>query len=232
MRFLIYIPQARGASALTHAGLAHLRPDAAEIEADPGPDGNRGMVFSWPTNDVPPMGYIPEQQEWIPAMSTDALPSHRYWVGFTKGCPPQPYELAWPRRFRGSYVTLGDGNNWSIPAAGLLPQAMNMNTDHRPVWSVRKEFQEYFDESAQWFPKLIEIAVNAEPGIEVEFDGTVFDYLARGLGMNYRLTPEVVSHLALFGTDNLIECLRASLDHLAISTEVESKKKDQQPAGG
>lgn len=226
MRFLIYIPNARGASALAHVGLAHMIPDAAEIEADPGPDGKRGVVLSWPTNEVPPLGYIPEQQEWIPAMSTDSLPSHRYWVGFIKDHPPRPHELAWNRRFEGSYIGLGDGNNWLIPAAGLLPQSMQMGSDHRPVWSVREEFKDYFDESAKWFPQLISIAMNAEAGVRIDFDVSVFDYLARGLGLNYRLTPEVVSHLKLLGTDNLITCLRASLDGLAIAEEVESKKKD------
>lgn len=225
MRFLVYVPQARGVGALSDVGLSHMIPNAAEIEVDPGPDGRRGIVFSWPTNDVPPLGFIPDRQEWVPAVATDLLPSHRYWVGFTKGFPPQPHELAWPKQFGGQFVQLGDGQHWRFPAAGMLPQVMRMEPDRRVVWQVRSEYQDYFEKSAQWYQRLILIGLDPQVGEVIQFDASVFDYLTGSLSLNYALTTEVISHLGLLGTDNLLSCLRATLDGLAIQTELDEKKK-------
>jgi hypothetical protein len=223
MHFRIFIPNINTTNKthLDKVGLGHLYPGAVFV---PGAvDGVRGMILQWcgePVADV-------DGWRWV-----DSLTPGQYQVGFASELP-QPHELKWPKRFGGHFVTLGDSNSWCIPAAGQLPQSLTMGADKRAVRTVRAEFRSYFDDSAKWFVDLL--SRDFDEPVQT-YDTEVFEYLSRALGLNYRLTPEVVNELGLFGSDNLIECLQASIDGLAINEELANQKLDQkkselQPAG-
>ncbi len=222
MRFAIYIPgdDINNEQKLVAVGLSHLVSGAMGLGASPGPDGKRGIVFSWP-QDGSPVGYFPDRQKWIPAKPKGDLQAARYWVGFGSTIPT-PFELEWPKRFGGYWVELGDGNQWCIPSAGELPQVLRMGDDGRAKREVRKQYESYFNDSVKWFADFITRDFSE---LTQEFDTEVFCYIERALSLNYRLTPEVVSELELLGTDNILTCLRASVDGIQIAEELVSHQK-------
>jgi hypothetical protein len=225
MRFAIYIPGddiCNPEAKLTAVGLAQFIPEAAGMGTSNGPDKRPGIVFSWPHGRVGPIGYMPNRQTWIPALENGELAAGRYWVGFTNDSPPTPDELAWPRRFGGYSLPLGDGNAWAIPSAGMLPRSLKTSAGGRVERVVRKEFRQYFDDSVKWFADLIQRDFSE---LDQKFDSEIIDYLGRALSLNYRLTPEVISELELFNTENIVLCLRASIDGLKIAEEIEAQKK-------
>ena len=167
---------------------------------------------------------------WIPAYASGDLAEGRYLVGLPV-ISPNPSELEWPKLFGGYLVTLGDGNRWCIPSAGMLPQSVKMRSNGVASRQVRKEYQAYFDDSVKWFADFIDRDFS---NVNQTFDSEIFNYLARALMLNYRLTPEVISELELFGTENLVTCLRASVDGLKIIDEIneQAQKKSATPTGG
>lgn len=227
MRFLIYIPSVPGVvtpndEKLTAVGLPALAAGCASITTPQGPDGKSGVVFSWPTNDPrSTMGYLPDIQEWIPAEAVGDLPEKRYWVGFVKGFPPTPQDLAWPNQLDGELVTLGDGRAWKIPAAGMLPKNSRY-TAGTWGWAVQEEFEAYWEESCQWYMDLITKQLSEDQTTTVGAE--CCDYLTRALSMNYRITPEVVSHLKLFSTRTIGPALIATISGITIAEEASQKK--------
>lgn len=213
MRFAIYIPgdDINNEQKLAAVGLPHLMSGAMGLGASPGPDGKRGIVFSWP-QDGKPVGFMPAVQEWFPAVQAADLPACRYWIGFAKDSPPTPRELSWKKQFDGHEVTLGDGKLWKIPCAGMLPQVLRMGEDGRARFEIRKQFKAYFDESAEWMVKL---ALQETETLVRELSTDVFLFVEKALSLNYMLTPEVVSKLELIGTDTLKDCLFAIFDQCA-----------------
>ncbi len=217
--FRIFIPNLTTANPehLHRIGLGHLVPGATFLTGEL--NGIRGSFLSWAEDDP---RCEPVLYDWTPAYATEFLAEGRYSVGLKLTERPLPHELAWPKRFGGYLVTLGDGNQWCIPAAGMLPQSVKMRPDGSSSRQVRSEFKQYFDDSVKWFSDFISRDFE---DLNQTFDAEIFNYLARALGLNYRLTPEVISELELFGTENLVTCLRASIDGLAIAEEIEAQKK-------
>ncbi len=232
MRFLIYIPSIEGDvtpqdEKLTKVGLPALARGCATIATPQGPDGKPGVVFSWPTNDPRSvMGYLPALQEWIPAAAVGDLKESRYWVGFVKNLPPTPQDLAWPNQLEGDAIALGDGRTWTIPAAGMLPKSSRY-TSEGWGWSVLKEFEDYWNDSCQWYLELITKQISDDGQTTVA--ASCCDYLTRALSMNYMLTPEVVSHLGLFNTRTIGPALRATVHGITLRAEQDQKKTDDIP---
>ncbi len=225
MHFRIFIPNITTSDPehLSRAGLPLLRQGAIFLPATV--EGERGMMVQW--NGEPSVDM--DGWRWVKSIEPG-----KYSVGFGPR-PISPQELAHSRTFAGTAVRLGDGNEWTIPAAGQLPQTLRIGPDRTVSRTVRAEFKTYFDDSAKWFTDLMSPDRNLSISVQ-EFDVGVFEYLARALGLNYRITPEVINELTLFGTDNLFSCLRASIDGLAINEELLSQrldqKKSEQPLDG
>lgn len=232
MRFLIYIPNVPGDvtpndEKLSKVGLPALAQGCATITTSAGPDGKPGVVFSWPTSDPrSTMGYLPEIQEWIPAEAVGDLAEKRYWVGFVKGLLPTPQELSRPMLLEGDGdsrgTVLGDGRKWVIPAAGMLPKRSRY-TSKGWGWEVVQQFEAYWEESCQWYTDLITKDISDG---QTTVAANCCDYLTRALSMNYRLTPEVVSHLGLFTTRTIGPALLATIHGITIREEVAQKKTD------
>lgn len=230
-RFLIYIPgdDKANPAKLDAVGLSHLKPRANFLPASSGPDGKPGVVISWPTDPAGLMGYLPNDQEWTPADADGDRPAGRYWIGFVKGRPPRATELEWPVQVDGQLVKLGDGWSWRMPAAGKLPKNCRRGADGKWGFIVRDQFAQFWEESYRWYIALGEMVLTGNGTYQV--DASCCDYLTRALGMNYMLTPEVVSRLELFGTDTILDSLLATVDGQSVRDEEESQKKtdDTQP---
>lgn len=226
--FRVFLPGATTAdpNRLKRVGLEHLIPGAVFLLNQQLNDVN-GAIVSWNNEDP---GLSVDGFSWIPAYASGDLPEGRYLVGLPIESP-RPDELEWPKMFGGYLVTLGDGNSWCIPSAGMLPQTVKMRSNGQASRQVRKEFQKYFDDSVKWFADFISRDFD---DVNQTFDSEIFNYLARALMLNYRLTPEVISELELFGTENLVTCLRVSVDGLKIAEEINemAQKKSSDPIGG
>lgn len=230
MRFAIYIPGDGkiDEQKLRDVGLPLLAAGCSGIPTTSGPDGKPGVVFSWPTNDPrSTIAYLPDNQTWIPATVSDDRPANRYWVGFTNNAPPTPGDLAWGQQFSGSEVKLGDGNMWLIPEAGMLTKSCRLNDDGSWGYYVAQKFQAYWDESCQWFQLLTGAMLDGEDRLSVP--ASCCDYLCRALSINYRLTPEVVSHLSLFNTNTIIPALSVTVSGITINEELLQKKTVDTP---
>lgn len=234
MRFLIYIPGDGMANEhkLIDAGLPLLARGCAGIATSAGPDGKAGVVFSWPTADPrTTMGYLPDIQEWIPAVPSGDLPAKRYWVGLVKDALPGPGDLAVAQQFEGDLVTLGDGQTWKMPAAAQLPKKCRLADNGSWMFFVQDEFVAYWDESCQWYADLATRTIAEVAAFAIEVDASCCEYLARALSLNYRLTPEVISHLELFDSLNIGRAIQATIHGITLREEITQKKTDETALG-
>lgn len=227
MRFAIYIPgdSVANEQKLTSVGLGHLARGCSCTPAPVGPDGKGGVVFSWPTNDPRSvLSYLPGQQEWIPAVAHGDQLAARYWVGFINGARPTPKDLQYATQFDGGYVVMGDGRQWNIPAAGMLPKDVVLEADGRPVEQVQAAFVEFWEQSQHWFDWLMECDFDNP---EAEWDVRIWELLERALCMNYMLTREVISHLRLITTLTRATAVLAVMGGLQIRDNLLAQKKTE-----
>lgn len=228
MRFLIYIPNVPGDvtpndEKLVKVGLSALSQGCATIATPAGPDGKPGVVFSWPTSDPrSTMGYLPDSQEWIPAVERDGLAVGRYWVGFNKLSPPTPADLAWARQMEGGPVVMGDGRLWKIPAAGMLPKDYVLKSNGMPVEEVQSRFIKFWERSQEWYDWMVGLDYDKP---DIEWNAEVWRFIEDALSLNYMLTPEVVSWLRLINTDSRGRAMLAAMGGLQIRDDLESQKK-------
>lgn len=228
MRFAIYIPGDGRAAVdkLTEVGLGHLRGNAAGISTPVGPDNGPGVVFSWPTNDPRSViAYLPDSQEWIPAVQSGDLPAGRYWVGFTKQSMPTPQDLAWANQFEGGGVVLGDRYEWMIPAAGMLPKDVVLQPDGRPVEEVQLQYRDFWEMSQPWFEWMASLDFDNPP--TVDWCSEAWALILRAIGMNYMITPEVVSHLRLINSSTRANVMVAIMGGMQITDEMAAQKKTE-----
>jgi hypothetical protein len=189
MHFQIYIPgQPDVTGSLEKVGG---RPDfvanAEAITAPAGPDGQAGAIFAWWNRQDRHIGYQPERQEWIKS-------PNGYWVGFWKDDPPSPEQLARPYQERGKFVTLGDGNRWLVPEVHEIDRHLVLADDGTWKYEVQRQHHKLWLESLSWAERF----AGASPGTRVVLDMTLLiGFVVAVLRLNYRLVPEVVSHLRL-----------------------------------
>lgn len=196
---------------LKAVGLEHL---ARGIEPKPseGPDGLRGRLFWWSDSTVAGhFLYKPEVQTWIPSAKSGDRKSGAYWVGFFNDSPPTEEDLRKPDRRSGPFVKLGNGERWAIVFPGSLDKDALLNADGNITWVV--------DEAFNWLVTSVEKRTAETKATEDENgDFTmIFDdekdwrFFCDVLAINYRVTPEVVSHLRLFSRRTVRELLAAMM---------------------
>lgn len=117
-----------------------------------GPDGRTGVIVAAGGDD--PIGYYPERQVWcrVPGQP-------RLYLGHAADEPlPGPEDLARQRMLTGYAVRLGDGRDWVIPVARLLPTKLALSEsgwDRRPderysaLWDLSKRLLD-----AYWHPQI------------------------------------------------------------------------------
>lgn len=229
MHFQIYIPGLTGhhQHRMAEVGLGHLYADAEYLPVPlNGPDGGSGGVLSW--------GNAKGQHdlsgvEWTPAVPdpAKALPAGRYYVGTRPGSLPTPAELAYATQLQGRTVRLGDGRDWLIPAAAMVPRGYGLTADGSGInTSVIPQWEWFWDLSQHWFDELI---LSDEGGQNIAVDRSVFDYATVAMGINYRVVPEIVSQLCLLTTESLASVLLTTVSGHEINQErINRKKKDRE----
>lgn len=223
--YLVYIPGDGTANPkkLVQVGLADHVANAFGVPTKTGPDGKCGTIFYWQHGQQ--NAYLPDLQTWLPAVESGGLPADRYWVGFQLHANPVPAELAWNQpKFEGSRVRLGDGNEWEVPAAGMLPQSFVMRRDGKVASEVLPQFKSYFDRSVEWFSECVQWDFSG--AVKPEVDVSTWNYMTDALRLNYRITIEVVNHCRLFNSQNICHVLCATVEGLRIQADIlESHQK-------
>lgn len=186
--------------ALKAMGLGHAFDlTLASRRVDRGPGGAGGMLVCGADRQV---AYAPEQQTWR------QLPTTQVWFGWDATAGPDFY--ARDKQLPGELVELSDGHQWLIPTARdfssggmvcVLPMAYELQADGK-TWAsttVLRRYQRYWDLS-------LDMATNwAAPssGKSSKHIGfsDMFELLAEGISINYRLSRLEVGVLGLLSSD-------------------------------
>jgi hypothetical protein len=196
MHFEIFIPDAAGstARAFESVGLPHLAAGADGFQMQVG--DQTGKLYAWLTPDRPRMRGA-DWPQWIPAAAHGDLPCGRYLVGIDPDDPCRPSELLLPNAFAaGSYVELGDGNQWLIPHVDELPADMVLRDDGSIQYVRQRQYVAFGHEADRWRQQIID---NDLTGDDVD----LYWFAYHALRLNYRLTPEVITALRLLNNQNL-----------------------------
>lgn len=208
MHFQLFIPNRRAANPqhLIDVGLADFVPGAEFLDSR-GPDdaqgsAQSGVLVAWRKPGATELGYRPDQQEWKPAIPTNALAAGRYWIGFWKDSLPTPDDLRRPYCHRGTELELGDGQAWTFPHPQKLPRDVILEDDGSHRYELQRRFHDYGLEVERWQAHFA--------GKDTTFFyRDAIDTVLNALRLNYRLTPEVQNALRLLNTDNLERAILA-----------------------
>lgn len=222
MHYQLFVPAEVGSplgtpqQALEKIGLSDLIPNHEGIGNRPGPksiDGQEqhGTLIAWrrPGKNER-MHYNANEQTWIPALKNGEAEAGRYWVGFWNDSPPTPEDLLRPYSHRGETVELGDGNHWRFPVIQSLPHTAIASDDGTWRFQLQRQYHDLSLEAQQMAKRELEGAGHQY--------STVANFVMRGLSQNYRILPEVVSHLELFSTENIF-----SASAILLSWELENE---------
>lgn len=207
-RFQIFIPtedtaQLNAERLLISVGLSDLIAGAAP-ERSHGPEEQKGVVISWPTVGDSHTGYKPEQQKWIPAVQYGDLEPKRYWVGIWNEKLPTPKDLQRHKQHPGRAVALGDGHEWVLTMASELPADLILAPDGTWQFEVQKQFHDLHSHASKWHQMI----TNSDGNASAEYDDIV-KFIVPMLGLNYFLTPEIVSELRILNKETSVKCLHA-----------------------
>jgi hypothetical protein len=225
--FLLYLPGAKGQSAkmFGEIGLPDLAAGAEFMESQ-GPDGGRGALVAWrkPAADDKRFHFARDLQTWIPAVPAGELAAGRYWVGVWKDSLPKPAELARGENgtvpHTGHSLQLGDGQCWIFPDARELPRDFVFDGAGELTMVIQPAFQPLREEALQWLDRLVEGAAVDGRKTVLSYS-ELFAFLLKGLRLNYRIVPEVVTALALLNTGNVQSPLFAMIGALSAGAGLE-----------
>lgn len=230
MHYFIFVPGTCTANKkqLSDVGLSDHCSGAFLTPCHEGPQGHSGVLAFW--GQVESVGYSTVTHDWIPAVPQGDLAAERYWVGIDKTNPPVPPQLEYKHEaLEGSLLELGDGHWWRLAQAALLPRDYVRHRDGHIVEDVFEQYRDFWNKSIKWFDALLEWDLSGETKPAID-PGEAIDYLTQALKLNYRITPEVVSHLRLFNSRNLATALVASVHGFEIRAEIDREKKDSPQA--
>ena len=191
-----------------------------------GPSGGAGVIVCRPRKHNP--GYYPERQEWRQVKSGDGAPA--YWLGTWKDARPGPADLQREPLLDGHLVKLGDGNEWLVPVARLLPEALVHSPEdgwstcrleaYAWLWDIAETFWEEFAASVQ------ESTTPADGERVAVKLSDASDMAARVLGANYRVGLPEISGLGLFRTDTPVDILLALCDWPTLRKKAEALARE------
>ncbi len=164
-----------------------------------GPDGKQGRVFTWIDPTKVRIGYVPDDQTWIPAAQNGELETGRYWVGFWNDDPPTEKDLRRPDHRRGNFIELGNGESWLITTPDTLDRYAKLESDGSLAWCVDERWNWLVTDLQKRRAESVIQQGEDKDTVTVLFDiQEDIPFLVRLLQVNYRITPEVCSHLKLF----------------------------------
>lgn len=190
------------ASRLSAVGLSDHEDGADSIQSD-GPAGS-GQLFAWRKNSLQPMHYNAAEQTWLPAVKNGDRPAGRYWVGVVNASPPMEQDLRRPGMLHGKTIELGGGSKWTIPVPHALPHDLILQADGTLRHEPKERYQAISIEAERWREQL----AGEEQRIPYE---DLFRFCLRCLSLNYRMPPELASHLRLIDTENVKHVMFAAL---------------------
>lgn len=210
--------------------------------ATKGPDGGDGLVLAAhpkPGIVAPRLAYAREQQTWhrVEAPPDPGAPGpvdppgSAYWFGWwsesaspASPAPPGPEDLERRQVLPGHRVTLGDGNDWLIPAIHAprtaIPHTMRLGADRSWRLEPLPEYAAIMAEGAHWYRVA---AGELDPPPRSEWA----EFACRLLALNYRVSPWEISALGLLraSDDQYAAVVAAALDFPAVAAEAEAQKK-------
>jgi hypothetical protein len=164
---------------------------------------------------------------WGGAVALD--PANQRWVqmsGFRLGIWTNaefaPRDIARRSIFDGRNVTFSSGLQWSVPTAADLPSLIVKADSH---WKrIRKpQFADFWNQSEIWFKRFMDQRLDEEQMriaselSEQEFLDEWAEFCVFALRQNYRVTPEIISELAPFDTDDMFRITLAAIDGMTIN---------------
>ena len=130
-RFYYYLPGRESRPSpeeLVELGLTNRLNGHAHTCLKKGPDGGRGVIVGC---DEGPIIFDAESQVWR------HYPAAGWWLGNVKDKAPRPEDLERQPMLPGRMCTLGDGRDWLIPVARLLPQKATL--DEQGKWTAERD---------------------------------------------------------------------------------------------
>ncbi len=229
-QFLYFIPDANAAddALLKRVGLEHLLgAPRRQGRIDRGPGGGPGCLVTLgpksgdgpDVGDGPPSGlsWLPDAQEW------PECPDAGFRIGFTKGLPPQPRDLARADLIDGHAVTLEDGNEWVVPIGrvfglgGARYRRLRIGPGGRVVGGAAIARLEAVERDAERFWRTVfppEKKAPEDPAAApVMTDEEQAEAAVRALAVNYRIGRyEAMNALGLLTEENVARVLLALID--------------------
>ncbi|MEP3480763.1 MAG: hypothetical protein ABJZ55_16055 [Fuerstiella sp.] len=210
MRPQIYIPSSdkkplQPNEALAAVGLDNIT--GVSTTEGAGPDGARGMFYTWIDSANVGIGYDEPHQTWVKSVKSGDREPGAYWVGWKSNKPPTEQDLRRPDSRKGEWIQLGNDERWIVTTPNKLDRFPMLQEDGSLTWVV--------DEKFNWLTQELDrkretSIVRQDDGdgsgerITIIFDDSAdFDFFCRLLAINYRTTPELICHLKLFNQDTL-----------------------------
>lgn len=220
MSYLLYLPGVKtgGDDAFARLGLYELIKDGGpHVMHGPGPDGSHGLFASWGTIETPPdLTWREGEQVWR------SIEDGRYWLGKSATKKVDPLTIARTPQRIGGAVVLGDGQEWLIPVAKLLPHRWGMGGKRIP----KDKFEAFCQCSAAIYGRLK--TAPPDENVRIPFDEG-WALACAGLAINYHVNEQVVDFLELVD-DECFTPLASTIIQGEEIDEVEEQKKTEDAA--
>lgn len=204
MHYQLFIPHTPGEplgtapQALERLGLSDLIAGHEARDSQGPGEFSQGHLVAWrrPGKNER-MHYNVQEQTWIPSVAhgPDGQGKGRYWVGFWNDSPVTPDDLLRPYSHRGETVEFGDGQHWRLPILQELPRDIILADDGTWKFELQRRYHDLVRDAEQILKDIL-------AGQGHDF-GTLTEFVLRCMNQNYRVLPEVASHLRLFSTENI-----------------------------
>lgn len=215
---LIYLPISedhageQGKQQLASVGLADHIAGAECRRVDKGPDGKPGLLFGWLTPGFAKFGYAPDQQVWARSAAFEQRPCGAYWVGTWNDHQPREVDLRRPYMQRGVFREMG-ADRWKIPRTETIEMTAKLQDDGSVRFIPQREL-EWFTHDCEKRKLALRRLDNGDGTTTIQWSYSppdLFIWLSRVLRINYRITPEVMSHLGMLSKHTLTELYMATL---------------------
>ena len=218
----------------------------ATRECFAGPDGAAGLILATDGEGVV-ADYEPDRQTWTEIPAT--LHAHHDGAVYL-GLPKDPTERPGPAELLrnrnetvdGYPVTLGDGNEWTVPLARVfpagtrLPESLGIGPDGAVVRAILPKYIAASRDAERIFDCIRDdygiLPDDVDRPAPIE-DDEAFHLAAAALAINYRIGPVEASALGLLTTNNTSTVLMAFCDMPGFLNAREADaKKNAGPAAG
>jgi hypothetical protein len=177
----------------------------------PGPDGQTGLIVSWPHPTFGPRCHFDAAaQTWRPSFAKREDGRPWYWVGIWTDAPPAENELRRNYTQSGPLVKLGE-HKWKLTTPDTVDARAVYADDGSMRWETVRQYAWVCDEATALRDTYLEefgvreFVFRADPTAQI-------GWLMKLLQINYRMLPEVADTLGLWvGKDYLMDVFLTTL---------------------